>query len=106
MNESAIHIKWQSPVYERQVQYQIACNKCNRVKADLCNSPCGNETQFYPAMEGIRVTSITVTGLAENSRFRFRVYSVSTVTGPQLSAHNWKYAEVFIETTIGELLMM
>ena len=101
VNNSAVHLTWQSPIYERTVQYKIGCSKCKDTKASACNSPCGNKTKFNPPLEGIRSTEVTVSGLSQNSRFKFRVYSVSG-ENPELLTNKWKFAEVFIHTTSGK----
>ena len=93
-SEETVEMKWNVPHVDEKINktlhYEVECFVC---EDKICNKSC-KKAGFQPKKDDLYKTSVKISNLHENKRYKFRVYP-KTVINKHIDKADWNYTETF-----------
>ena len=104
ITKSSIILKWDEPLdneLNETLKYDVECCSCSSSKSADCKEKY-EHAKYNPDQHNLTTTSVTISNLKHNSKYKFKVYSKNMISKPNNVP--WKFTELHISTpeAVGE----
>ena len=100
ITKSSVILKRDKPLdneLNETFKYDVECYSCSSSKSADCKEKY-ERAQYNPGQQNLTTTSVTISNLKHDSKYKFKVYSKNMISKPRNVP--WKFTELSISTPV------